>query len=79
MRMTERLESMLAGGRDDAMLRFGLGSAYAGSDEPMRAVPHLEACIDHDPAYSAAYKLLGRTYFDLEDYENACRILKTGN
>ena len=31
--MIDRLEKMLADGRDDPMLRFGLGSAYFNKDE----------------------------------------------
>ena len=54
------LEKMLAAGRDSAMLRFGLGKAYLDSNQPEQALAHLQLCVDQDPEYSAAWKLLGR-------------------
>ena len=51
---------MLAAGRDNALLRFSLGNEYVKSGEPAAAVPHLRAALGHDPAYSAAWKLLGK-------------------
>jgi Tfp pilus assembly protein PilF len=62
MGMVENLEKMLAKGRDDAMLRFGLGSAYFNEGDFSMAVTHLEACLAQDDSYSAAYKLLGKAY-----------------
>ena len=62
MAMVDNLEKMLAKGRDDAMLRFGLGSAYFNDGKFSLAVTHLEACIAQDDSYSAAYKLLGKAY-----------------
>jgi Tfp pilus assembly protein PilF len=62
MGMVENLEKMLAKGRDDAMLRFGLGSAYFNEGNFSLAVTHLEACLAQDDSYSAAYKLLGKAY-----------------
>ena len=57
--LRERLEQLLAAGRDDALLRFSLGSACLG-DAPALAAQHLEAALVHDPKYSAAWKLLGK-------------------
>jgi len=62
MGMVENLEKMLAKGRDDAMLRFGLGSAYFNEGNFPLTVTHLEACLAQDDSYSAAYKLLGKAY-----------------
>jgi predicted Zn-dependent protease len=53
-------EKMLAAGKDNALLRFSLGNAYLGAGEAAKAVPHLQKAVDHDPKYSAAWKLLGR-------------------
>lgn len=78
MAMTDNLEKMLASGRDDAMLRFGLGSAYFNSKDYAKAVPHLQACIAHDESYSAAYKLLGKSHFQLKDYQQAKQVLDEG-
>ena len=78
MGMTDRLEAMLEAGRDDAMLRFGLGSAYFNEGDMTGAIPHLEACIRQDPDYSAAYKLLGRAWFELDDLERAASVYREG-
>ncbi|MFT7219958.1 MAG: tetratricopeptide (TPR) repeat protein [Candidatus Azotimanducaceae bacterium] len=78
MAMIDNLEAMLTDGRDDAMLRFGLGSAYFNQGELPSAVSHLEACIAHDASYAAAYKLLGKSYFQLSKYNEALRVLQAG-
>jgi Flp pilus assembly protein TadD len=54
------LEKLLATGKDGALLRFGLGSAYLNAGDATRAVEHLDRAVALDPAYSAAWKLLGR-------------------
>jgi predicted Zn-dependent protease len=56
----DNLLKMLAAGRDDALLRFSLGNEYLKSGDPQAAAEHLRAAVRHDPAYSAAWKLLGR-------------------
>lgn len=57
---TEALEKMLAKGMDNALLRFGLGKGYLDAAEFARAAEHLEHCVQFDPQYSAAWKLLGQ-------------------
>ena len=76
--MTRNLEKMLAGGRDDAMLRFGLGSAYFNQADYERAVMHLKHCLVQDENYSAAYKLLGKAYYKLGEMENAKAVFEKG-
>jgi predicted Zn-dependent protease len=46
--------------RDSALLRFSLGSEYLKSGDAHNARLHLSAAVARDPAYSAAWKLLGR-------------------
>jgi tetratricopeptide (TPR) repeat protein len=58
--LIENLEKMLAAGRDGAMLRFGLGNAYLGAQQPEKAAEHLRQAVALDPGYSAAWKLLGK-------------------
>ena len=60
MNRIEQLERLLAKGRDNALLRFGLGNAWLQAGEPTRAVEQLRAAVRQDPAYSAAWKLLGQ-------------------
>ena len=78
MGMVENLEKMLAKGRDDAMLRFGLGSAYFNDGKLSLAVTHLEACIAQDDSYSAAYKLLGKAYLKQGEPGKAISTFEAG-
>lgn len=56
----ENFEKMLAAGKDNALLRFTLGNAYLGAGDAANAVTHLQKAVEHDPGYSAAWKLLGK-------------------
>jgi Tfp pilus assembly protein PilF len=56
----ERFEALLASGKDGALLRFGLGMHYLKAGEAARAAGHLRRAVEQDPAYSAAWKLLGK-------------------
>ena len=55
---TEALEKMLTKGMDNALLRFGLGKAHLDGGNTVQAAEHLQRCVEFDPAYSAAWKLL---------------------
>jgi Tfp pilus assembly protein PilF len=56
----QRFEALLASGKDSALLRFSLGMHYLRAGENVRAAEHLRAAVAQDPAYSAAWKLLGK-------------------
>lgn len=58
--MLEGLEKMLAKGVDNALLRFGLGKGYLDQGNAALAAEHLRRCVEQDPKYSAAWKLLGK-------------------
>ncbi|MCJ0972326.1 tetratricopeptide repeat protein [Pseudomonas sp. PS1] len=60
--MLESLEKMLAAGKDSAMLRFGLGKGYLDAGDAPSAAFHLRRCVEQDPGYSAAWKLLGKAH-----------------
>ena len=60
--MLESLEKMLSQGMDNPMLRFGLGKGYLDAGQPGRAAQHLRRCVELDPKYSAAWKLLGKAW-----------------
>ncbi len=53
----EALEALLATGQDNALLRFSLGTAYWQQGDYLRAIPHLAAALQHQPDYSAAWKI----------------------
>jgi Flp pilus assembly protein TadD len=60
MVMVERLEALLAAGKDGSLLRFGLGMEYLKAGDRSRASMHLHEAVLLDPGYSAAWKLLGK-------------------
>jgi len=74
----ERFEALLAAGKDNALLRFSLGMGYLKAGDPLRAVEHLRAAVAHDPAYSAAWKLLGRALADTGDAAGAIAAYESG-
>lgn len=67
----ESLERMLASGRDGTLLRFGLGSALLKEERFPEAALHLRACVTQDPAYAAAWKLLGKALVGAGDVAGA--------
>ena len=69
---------LLESGRDNALLRFSLGNEYLKSGEPVRAIEHLELALKHDPAYSAAWKLLGRALEAAEKWSAAAGAYREG-
>ncbi|HSN19158.1 MAG TPA: tetratricopeptide repeat protein, partial [Usitatibacter sp.] len=72
-----KLEALLAAGKDSAMLRVGLGSQYLGKGEAARAAEHLRAALAQDPAYSAAWKLLGKALQALGDQVGAIEAYRS--
>ena len=76
--MLESLEKMLAKGMDNALLRFGLGKGYLDAGDSARAVEHLQRCVDFDPKYSAAWKLLGKAWLGAGDSEQARQAWEQG-
>jgi Tfp pilus assembly protein PilF len=55
-----RLQKLLDGGKDSALLRFGLGFEYLRGGDAATAVSHLQQAVTFDPTYSAAWKMLGK-------------------
>ncbi|MBA1203865.1 hypothetical protein G7009_19270 [Pseudomonas capeferrum] len=60
--MRESLEKMLAKGVDNSLLRFGLGKSWLDTGDADQAAEHLARCVEFDPKYSAAWKLLGKAH-----------------
>lgn len=78
MSLIERFEALLSGGKDNALLRFTLGGEYLKAGDPAKAVEHLRAAVAHDAAYSAAWKLLGKSLAALDDGEGARDAYRRG-
>jgi len=75
--LTEKLEKFLAERGETALLRFSLGNAYL-ADHAEIAAEHLERAVALDPAYSAAWKLLGRALASCDRIESARQAYSTG-
>jgi Tfp pilus assembly protein PilF len=69
---------MLAGGRDNALLRYSLGNEYLKHGDAVNAAIHLRRAVEHDPKYSAAWKLLGRALSDAEAWSEALAAYRQG-
>lgn len=76
--MRAALEKLLAGGRDDALLRFSLGNACLQEQDADAAAGHLRRAVEHDPGYSAAWKLLGRALAEQGDRAEAASAWEHG-
>lgn len=69
---------MLAQGRDNALLRYSLGNEYLKQGDALSAVEHLRRAVEHDPTYSAAWKLLGKALTDMEAWQDALAAYRQG-
>lgn len=69
---------MLAGGKDNALLRFSLGNEYLKINDPAHAAIHLQQAVVFDAHYSAAWKLLGRALSDAGDLAAALAAYQQG-
>jgi Tfp pilus assembly protein PilF len=78
MDQAERFEALLASGKDNALLRFGLGMHYLNAGEHLRAAQHLRRAVEHDRDYSAAWKLLGKALASGGDSAGAMAAYRSG-
>ena len=78
MDQAERFEALLASGKDNALLRFGLGMHYLNAGEHARAAEHLRRAVEHDRDYSAAWKLLGKALEECGDRAAALAAYRDG-
>ena len=76
--MLETLQKMLAQGMDNPMLRFGLGKGFLDAGDAPQAAVHLQRCVEQDPKYSAAWKLLGKALQASGDPDGARRAWEHG-
>lgn len=78
MDLIDSLETMLAQGRDGALLRYGLGNEYHKRRQYTSAIAHLRQAVALDPQYSAAWKLLGVACADAGDAVAAAEAYTRG-
>ena len=78
MGMRQNLESMLAAGQDNALLRYTLGNECLKAGEPELAAKHLRCALEHDPGYTAAWRQLGRALDQAGDARAALESWQRG-
>lgn len=78
MAIIDNFEKLLAGGQDTALLRYSLGNEYLKAGDAATAVTHLRRALEHDGAYSAAWKLLGKALAEAGDANAAMAAYRTG-
>jgi predicted Zn-dependent protease len=72
------LRAQCGGPRDGALLRFSLGNALLGAGDAAGAAIELKQAVVFDPAYSAAWKLLGKACLALDDKAGAAEAWRQG-
>jgi tetratricopeptide (TPR) repeat protein len=72
------LERLLAAGKDSALLRFGLGSEYFKLGDANSAAMHFRRAVEFDPAYSAAWKMLGKALVAAGRHDEALAAWREG-
>jgi predicted Zn-dependent protease len=64
--------------RDNALLRFSLGSEYLKAGDPVSAAAQLREAVAKDPRYSAAWKLLGKALVESGARDEALAAYERG-
>jgi Tfp pilus assembly protein PilF len=72
------LERLLGTPRDGALLRYSLGLEYLKCAETERAIEHLREAVARDPAYSAAWKVLGKALVEVNREQEALEAYRRG-
>ena len=72
------LQKLIGTPRDGALLRFSLGSEYLKAGDAHNAQLQLREAVARDPAYSAAWKLLGKALTDLGEPQAALDAYRQG-
>jgi Flp pilus assembly protein TadD len=72
------LEKLLGGPRDNALLRYSLGGEWLKAGDAARAADYLRGAVEKDPAYSAAWKLLGRALAEAGRPQEALAAYRQG-
>jgi tetratricopeptide (TPR) repeat protein len=73
-----RLEKLLGTPRDGALLRFSLGLEYAKAEHMEAAIGHFRQALAMDPAYSAAWRALGKALESAGQAEAALAAYRDG-
>jgi Tfp pilus assembly protein PilF len=72
------LQKLVGTARDGALLRFSLGNEYLKAGDADNARLQLAEAVARDPAYSAAWKLLGKSLVELGQLQAALDAYRQG-
>ena len=72
------LQKLIGTPRDGALLRFSLGNEYLKSGDARNAQLQLAEAVARDPAYSAAWKLLGKALTEIGEPQAALDAYRKG-
>lgn len=72
------LQKLIGTPRDGALLRFSLGNEYLKDGDAHQAQLQLAEAVARDPAYSAAWKLLGKALTDTGQPQAALDAYRQG-
>lgn len=76
--LVTNLRRQCGGSRDGALLRFSLGNALLGEGRAADAIEPFTQALQFDPAYSAAWKLLGKACLAADDAAGAAEAWRKG-
>lgn len=76
--MISALEKLLGTPRDNALLRYSLGLEHAKAGDVEKAVRYFRDAVERDPAYSAAWRALGRALQESGRNEEALDAYRRG-
>lgn len=76
--LIDSLRAQCGGPRDGALLRFSLGNALLNADDHAAAAAEFRRAVSFDPAYSAAWKLLGKACLAMQDEADAADAWRQG-
>jgi len=78
MNMLANLHAMLAGGQDNALLRFSLGNAYFKQKDFPAAIEHYARALAFDQHYSAAWKAYAKALAENRQFIQALEAYRQG-
>lgn len=76
--LIDNLRRQCNGPRDGSLLRFSLGNALLGEGDAAAAIEELQHALAFDPAYSAAWKLLGKACLEAGQPDAAAAAWRSG-
>lgn len=72
------LKNLIGTDRDSALLRVTIANSLLQDDIPAEAEEHLAAAVEMEPAYTAAWKQLGKVRLRLDNIEGAREAWQSG-